>query len=273
MFDDDDFSGILTKMGLSELQIKKTKDFIDYYYPVLDESFIHNTKVQFNGDSSFFVSIDMEDGCELFPVTILVDGSGNCVEMDYPIINVINKDLILGTKVSPICIENCENPYYYKNYTIIEKQVIMNSKGEILYEGELGDVNKARLVNHYLLLEKDKYTDLQKEQIYFYCDNCIPGPYDYSDYIECPVCENDAEWDEKEDCYICSECKTQIEGNHINEEQAIAIHEETIKKLAVLDFSEVFISEDVKAGKYICDTPEEREERVINEALCSLNYS
>jgi hypothetical protein len=218
--------------------------------------------------------MDIEDSyycpyeCRLVPTTIMVNESGNCVEMDYQFITVINKDLILGTKMSNVFIENRENPDYCKDYTIIEKQVIMNNKCKILYEGELGDVNKVRLVGHYLLLEKDKYTDLQKEQIYYYCDNCIPGPYDYSDYMECHLCGNDAEWDVKDNCYVCGECKTKMEANHISEEEAIVIHEEAIKKLAIIDFSEVFNSEEIKAGKYISDTPEEREEKGINKALC-----
>lgn len=270
MFDDDDFGGILTKMGLSELQINRIKNFIDYHYGIIDDTFIHNIKIKDIGNSSYIINMDIENSyeCGLDPVAIWVDESGNCNNMSYPIINVINKDLILGTQMSTVNIENCENPDCCKDYTIVEKQVIMNNKGEILYEGELGDINKVRLVGHYLLLEKNKYTDLQKEQIYYYCDNCIPSPYNYSDFIECPLCGNDAEWDEDENSYICDECKTQIRGNHISEEEAIAIHKETLKKLATLEFSEVFNSEDVKAGKYISETPEEREERDINEALC-----
>lgn len=269
-----DLGVFFVNQGLSDVQIDKIKEFIDYYYGISEDTYIHDAKVQQIDKLSFLVSMKIENydycdsTCKLEPHTILVDDYGCCTEMKYPIINYINWNLILMTKEADVLIENQDNPEYYKRYSTVEKQAIMDNKGYILYEGELGDINKARLVNHYLLLEKDKYTDLQKEQIYFYCDNFIPGPYDFSDYMECFVCGNDAEWDEKEKCYICSECKTQIGGNHISEEEAIAIHKEALKKLAASDFSEVFNSEDVKAGKYISDTPEEREEREINEALC-----
>jgi endogenous inhibitor of DNA gyrase (YacG/DUF329 family) len=269
-------SDFLENKGLSNTQIEKIKEYIDYNYGILYDTYIHDVKVQPINKSSFFVSmyIEEDDGYSIIlePHTILVDDSGCCTEMEYPIINYLNWDLILMTKESDILIENQDNPDYYKKYTTVEKQAIMDNKGYILYEGELGDINKARLVDHYLLLEKDKYTELQKEQIYYYSNNCIPTPYDYSDYMECPLCGNNAEWDEKEKSFICEECKYQILGDHISEEEAIAIHQEALSKLAASDFSEVFNSEEIKRGKYINDTPEEREEREMNESLINQYY-
>ena len=271
-----DLSDFLVNQGLSNTQIEKIKEYIDYNYGILYDTYIHDVKVQPINKSSFFVSmyIEEDDGYSIIlePHTILVDDSGCCTEMEYPIINYLNWDLILMTKESDILIENQDNPDYYKKYTTVEKQAIMDNKGYILYEGELGDINKARLVDHYLLLEKDKYTELQKEQIYYYSNNCIPTPYDYSDYMECPLCGNDAEWDEKEKSFICEECKYQILDDHISEEEAIAIHQEALSKLAASDFSEVFNSEEIKRGKYINDTPEEREEREMNESLINQYY-
>ena len=51
------------------------------------------------------------------------------------------------TKESDVLIENQDNPDYYKYYSTVEKQAIMDNKGYILYEGEFGDINKAKLVN------------------------------------------------------------------------------------------------------------------------------
>ena len=269
-------SDFLANQGLSNTQIEKIKEYIDYNYGILYDTYIHDVKVQPINKSSFFVSmyIEEDDGYSIIlePHTILVDDSGCCTEMEYPIINYLNWDLILMTKGADRLIENQDNPDYYKKYTTVEKQAIMDNKGYILYEGELGDINKARLVDHYLLLEKDKYTELQKEQIYYYSNNCIPTPYDYSDYMECPLCGNNAEWDEKEKSFICEECKYQILDDHISEEEAIAIHQEALSKLAASDFSEVFNSEEIKRGKYINDTPEEREEREMNESLINQYY-
>ena len=264
-----DLSEFLVKQGLSNTQIDKIKEYIDHYYGISEDTYIHDAKVQQIDKLSFIVSVKIEDydycdsTCKLEPHTILVDDSGCCTEMEYPIINYINWNLILMTKEADVFIENQNNPKYYKRYSTIEKQAIMDNRGNILYEGELGDINNARLVNHYLLLEKDKYTDLQKEQIYYYANNCIPAPDDYSDYMECPICGNDAEWNEKEMCYICGKCKYQIFDKHISEETAITIHQEALNKLAASDFSEVFNSEEIELGKYINDTPEEREEQEL----------
>lgn len=266
-------SDFLAKQGLSNVQTEKIKNYIYEYYGVSDDTYLHDGKVQRFDNYSFLVSIKIEEydygdsTCILEPHTILVDDSGCCTELEYPIINYISWDLILMTKESDILIKNQNNSECYKRYSIVEKQAIMDNKGNILYEGELGDINKAQLVNHFLLLEKDKYTELQKEQIYYYSNNCIPTPDDYSDYMECPLCGNDAEWDENEKCYICKECKYQILGNHISEEEAITIHQEILCKLAASDFSEVFNSEVIERGKYIKDTPEERVEREIIDSL------
>ncbi len=266
-------SDFLASHGLSNVQTEKIKDYIHEYYGVSDDTYIHDGKVQQLDRFSFLVSIKIEDfdyGDSTYilePHTILVDDSGCCTEMEYPIINYISWDLILMTKESDILIKNQDNSGYYKKYSVVEKQAVMDNKGNILYEGELGDINKAHLFNHYLLLEKDKYTELQKEQIYYYANNCIPTPDDYSDYMECPLCGNDAEWDEKEECYICKECKHQITGDHISKEEAITIHQEALCKLAASDFSEVFNSEEIKSGKFINDTPEERSEREIIDSL------
>ena len=272
-----DLSDFLVNQGLSNTQIDNIKEHIDYYYGISDDTYIHDAKVQQIDKHSFLVSMHIEgmyiEGFNCVdPHTFLIDDLGSCKEIEYSIINVVSKDLILGTKQKTIYIENCDNPNYYKEYNDVDKQAIMNGKMDILYEGELGDINKARLVNHYLLLEKEKYTDLQKEQIYYYANNCIPAPDDYSDYTECPICGNDAEWDEKEKCYICEECKYQISGDHISEDEAITIHQEALKKLAASDFSEVFNSEEIKRGYYINDTPEEREERKTNEILIKEYY-
>lgn len=267
-----DLGVFLVNQGLSNTQIDKIKEYIDYYYDISDDTYIHNVKVQKCDKLSFYISMYLEEFYRIDPHTFLVDESGCCTEMEYPIINYIDWNLILMTKESKLLIENQENPDYYKEYSSIEKQAIMDKSGFFLYEGELGDINKAKLVNHYLLLEKDKYTDLQKEQIYYYSNNYIPTPDDYSDYIECPLCGNDGNWDEKEECYICEECKHKIFDNHISEEEAIAIHLKALSKMAASDFSEVFTSEEIKRGYFINDTPEEREERETNEILIKEYY-
>ena len=268
-----DLSDFLVNQGLSNTQIDKIKEYIYDYYGISYDTYIHDAKVQQIDKLLFLVSMKIEhyvycdSTCKLEPHTILVDDSGCCTEMEFPIINYISWNLILMTKESDILIENQDNPDYCKKYTTVEKQAIMDNNGNILYEGELGDIKKARLVNHYLLLEKDKYTDLQKEQIYYYANNCIPAPDDYSDYTECPICGNDSEWNEKEKCYICGECKYHISGKHLSKDDAIAIHQEALNKLAASGFSEVFNSEEIRFGKYINDTPEEREERALNREL------
>ena len=267
-----DLSDFLVNQGLSNIQIDKIKEYIDRYYGISEDTYIHDAKVQQIDKHSFLVGMHIEGmyiegfNC-VYPHTFLIDDLGFCKEIEYSIMNVVSKDLILGTKQKTIYIENCDNPNYYKEYNDVDMQAIMNGKMDILYEGELGDINKARLVNHFLLLEKDKYTELQKEQIYYYSNNYIPAPDDYSDYTECPICGNDSEWNEKEKCYICGECKYHISGKHLSKDDAIAIHQEALNKLAASGFSEVFNSEEIRFGKYINDTPEEREERALNREL------
>jgi hypothetical protein len=266
MFQDYDFSSKLTMMGLSNLQIEKTKEHIEYYYGITDDSYIYDIKVKRNENASFFISLKLEDDyndykCKEIPVTILIDESGNCVELDYPIANYINKDIILVSKESEKEIQNTENDFYFKEYIVIEKQAIINSKGDVLYEGELGDIDRAQLVDGYLLLEKSKYTELQIDQIKYYLENCIPERYDYSDYIECPKCGSDAEWNDTNRCYVCEECGERIIEKHISEDEVEAAYQKKVHLLELSNFETVFDSEEIKQGRFITDSPDEREER------------
>ena len=124
-------SDFLASHGLSNVQTEKIKDYIHEYCGVSDDTYIHDGKVQQLDRFSFLVSIKIEDfdyGDSTYilePHTILVDDSGCCTEMEYPIINYISWDLILMTKESDILIKNQDNSGYYKKYSVVEKQAIM----------------------------------------------------------------------------------------------------------------------------------------------------
>lgn len=265
----------LIKHGVTCQQVDCVYKYIIENYSIYNDPIVVTRKVQELDDSSYLINLMIEEFCniKLFPHAILVDKNGNCVELDYPIANYFNKDLILVSKLSDIVITNSDNPECYKEYSVVEKQAIVDSKGNIIYDGELGDINGAQLIDGYLLLKKAKYSELQKEQINYYLENCVPERYDYSDYIECPDCKGDAEWEESQGCYICDNCKKKINDKHISREEADERFWEKLATLTNSNFEEVFNFKDIKRGLFITDTPEEREERkLVKEQLKELDY-
>ena len=260
-----DFQRDLIKHGVTFHQVNCIYDYILENYSIYDEPIIEIKKVQELEGSFYLINLMIEEFCDIkmFPHTILVDKNGNCIEFDYPIANYFNKDLILVSKESEIEIQNSDNDDYFKEYFVVEKQAIINSNGVVLYEGELGDIDKAQLIDKFLILEKSKYTELQKDQIKYYLENCIPERYDYSDYIECPKCGYDAEWNEKNRCYVCEECGERIFEKHISEDDAEAAYKKKVRLLELSNFETVFDSEEIKQGRFITDSPDEREEREL----------
>lgn len=177
--------------------------------------------------------LDAED---YSPAVILVKRDGTFYDDNFTEVNIIDDDNILFTK-----------KFYKDNYEEIEEQGILNSDLEVVFKGDLGNVENAKKINDCLILEKSKYSDIEKDKI-----RVLINELSEEEKIDCPECGSDAYWDRSEGCYICECCDfTECnEGSNPYEEWWLS----PIQLMAAEDFKSLINSpkvadEDVLAEK------------------------
>ena len=199
------------------------------------------------------------------PRCLFVNEDGDVFCQGCTMVRYISNDIILYEKSYMDIIwneEKWDNPSsgprhnnYHKDYVKVEEQGIINYKGEVLFKGDLGVLENASVSSQYLLLEKPKFTQLEKDKIEYYLfyfvgeekDSCI-----------CPECGAQAYWNEDEECYVCEDCENHVQGEH-KDIQSWELSETEL--LAADNFEEVLSSEKVNHGQFITETEEERNKR------------
>ncbi len=198
---------------------------------------------------------------EMYPKSLVVNVDGDVFCQDSTMVRYFSDDIILYEKWHMDIIwneEKWDNPSigprhndYHKDYVIMEEQGIINYKGEVLYKGDLGDLGKVSLNSQYLLLEKPKFSQLERDKIEYYLSEFVG---EEKDSCECPECGGQAYWDEDEECYVCEDCERCVEVEHkdrpwwyLSEKQMLAAD----------NFEDVLSSEKVNHGQFITETEEE----------------
>ena len=141
---------------------------------------------------------------------------------------------------------------YHMDYLKIEEQGIINYKGEVIYKGDLGNLDLASMKSQYLLLEKPKFTPLEKDKINYYLAEYVS---EEEDCCECSECGGKAYWEEYKECYVCEDCDNHIQGKHDDCKMTKS------QMLAADNFEDVLSSETVSQGQFITETEEERYRR------------
>lgn len=200
-----------------------------------------------------------------YPRCLVVNKEGGVFCQDCTTVRYISDDIILYEKYHSNRIwneEKWDNPSlgprhndYHKTYIEIEEQGIINYKGEIVFKGDLGDIFEASAEAQYLILEKPKYTEIERDKIEYYLSEYVG---EEKDSCKCPECGAQAYWDEDEECYICEDCENHVQGEH-KDKQSWELSK--IQSLAADNFEDVLSSEKVNHGQFITETEEERNER------------
>lgn len=201
----------------------------------------------------------------LYPRCLFVNKDGGVFCQNCTMVRYISDDVILYEKWDMDIIWNEEkwnNPSigprhndYHKDYLKLEEQGIINYKGEVLYKGELGDLSAASVKSKFLLLEKPKFTEIERDKIEYYLSEFVG---EQKDSCKCPECGGQAYWEEDEDCYVCEDCEERIEGEH-QDKPSWMLSEKQL--LAANNFEEVLSSEEVNHGQFITETEKERNDR------------
>ncbi len=181
---DESFSSMLHRIGISE-PILST--LIEQYESEINYSF--GFKV-FEFEDKFIFSFFIEGFESLDPITIVfTKGEEGWEYKKYDaceVKEISDEFCIYEIKDYEIIFNDAKGPDYYREYWPITKQGLINNQGKIIYKGDLGDSDRIRIIGDYLVLEKDKFSSRQKEQIDYYFSN-------YVDY------ENKQEFTEKAD--------------------------------------------------------------------------
>lgn len=212
-----------------------------------------------------FGAVENPSDYETSPRYLVVNKDGGIFCQGCTLVRYISDDIILYEKTFEKRFWNEEkwnNPSigprrndYYKDYVKVEEQGIINYKGEVLYKGNLGDLENASLSSQYLLLEKFKFTQLEKDKIGYYLSEFVG---EEKDSCKCPECGAQAYWDEDEECYVCEDCENHVQGEH-KDKQSWELSETQL--LAADNFEDVLSSEKVNHGQFITETEEERNNR------------
>ena len=205
-----------------------------------------------------FGAVENPSDYETKPRYLVVNKDGGIFCEDSTMVRYISDDVILYERGYLKYIRNEQEKRslnYVKYYWVVEEQGIINYKGEMIYKGDLGDLNLASIESQYLLLEKPKFTPIERDKIEYYLSEFVS---EKTDSCECPECGAQAYWDEDEECYICEDCENHVQREH-KDKQSWELSE--TQSLAADNFEDVLSSEKVNHGQFITETEEERNER------------
>ena len=219
------------------------------YYTSIEEEFCF-----FKGKvATIGVSPNNENDYE--SVVLLVNRDGKIIDNGYTDIRVINDDVILYEIGGMVIVENESEPNNYTSYYEASEQGIINYKGDLLFKGDLGNLSAASVKSQYLLLEKPKFTEIERDKIEYYLSEYVG---EERDSCECPGCGGKAYWEEDEECYVCEDCEVHVEGEH-KDRPSWKLSKKQL--LAADNFEDVLSSEKVNHGQFITETEEERNNR------------
>ena len=199
IYERDNINNVLTKE-----QSEKILEYINDTYTI-----IQNGPDKLSELEGLFVGelcvITLEVECYPYnsiKLAIIVKKDGTFIDDNFSEAKIINKEYILYTKLSSDFIIDTKDRDSYYEYETIKEQGILNSNLEVIYKGELGDIEKVKNFGDFLILEKSKFTDIEKEKIRHY----ITYELNNDEIMDCTDCGSDAIWDQSEECFVCEEC-------------------------------------------------------------------
>ena len=159
---------------LSSEQINNILEHINSKYSISDESKdeIEQLNYTFNGEVCV-INFSSDDYYERNEHAILVSRTGDFFDDDFSKLIIIKDDLIIYQKDEWEYLTNRENPSYEKIYEVIKEQGIIDCKGKIIYKGDFGNLDDVKCCENYLLLQKEKFTQIEKDKITYYLENHI----------------------------------------------------------------------------------------------------
>lgn len=207
-------------------------------------------------DSEGFIHDREYDGVECY---LLIDNNGKILcNQCGSVIRI--KDLILYERGRYEEIWSAKSSECNRSYYKIEEQCIISSNGEIIYKGDLGDLTKVSASSKYLLLEKPKFTKLEKDKIEYYVSEFVGE--------KCPECDGEVYWDKYDDCYVCDDCGCSFSREDWELSQ--------MQLLAADDFEDVLASKEVSNGQFLTMSWQDREfyeeERLLYLEECDSSY-
>ena len=184
--------------------------------------------------------------------SILVDRKGGIKDFGYSRLKYFNDSLILYEKEIDDTIYNEKNSDYLRNYKQIIEQGVIDINGEIICNGDFGDIDEAQMEGEYLILQKNQYTQQDKDKITYAITNYPPkGP----NMEICPHCESHVYWDTTINKYVCSNCERTYAGHHTDIVDC-GWYLDPIELLKSTYYLEILKSSKVAHGQYIQDNPE-----------------
>lgn len=165
------FSSVLREIGISE-PIFST--LVERY----ENDIIGQFGIRvFEYTDKYIVSFSIDGYVSIDPCTIIFTKEAeqwNYVEhYNYDVKEISEDFSIYEINDYEIICNDAKGTDYYRVYWPITEQGLINNHGDIIYKGDLGDSDKIQIIDDYLLLEKDKFTSKQKEQISYYLDNIL----------------------------------------------------------------------------------------------------
>lgn len=237
---------------LSSEQINNILEHINSKYSISDESKdeIEQLNYTFNGEVCV-IDFSSDDYYEHNEHAILVTRIGDFFDDDFSKLIIINDDLIIYQKDELEYFCNKDNPSYEKTYEVIKEQGIIDCKGKMIYKGDFGNLDDVKCCENYLLLQKEKFTQIEKDKITYYLENHIDSNSSKEEVYSCDECGGCAYWSEYEECYVCEDC-----GEKIHEERGYQERDEEwflspIQLLRSDDYEDVLNSQEIKDGLFI----------------------
>ena len=168
---DESFSSMLHRIGIPEPTLST---LIEQYENVINYSFGFSV---YEFEDKFIFSFFIEGFESLDPITIVfTKGREGWEYKKYDaceVKEISDEFCIYEINDYEIIFNDAKGPDYYREYWPITKQGLINNHGDIIYKGDLGDSDKITIIDDYVLLEKDKFSKKQKEQIDYYFSNYV----------------------------------------------------------------------------------------------------
>jgi endogenous inhibitor of DNA gyrase (YacG/DUF329 family) len=146
---------------------------------------------------------------------LLVNRNGEIIDNHHDYLRILGKDLILykDTKASVFHYTFWTSSGGAVIYTLPVDSGILDCHGNIIFSGDFGDISRARLDGDYIFLEKDQFTDLEKDKIKYYFRHIAGGKdaVKYDNTLLCPLCEGNAHWDDEWKYFCCKDVLLDIE--------------------------------------------------------------
>ncbi len=179
---------------LSPKQIREILEHINSKYDVCDSCYnrkeLEEIDSQFNGEACIINFLSEGYDC-IYNNAILVNRGGEIIDQGFSVLKSFGDDYFIYQKDQYDDIYNKDNCDYYKSYFVIKEQGIIDYKGNVVYKGDFGDLSKIERYGDYLILTKDKFTQLEKDKLAYYYENYMSeessDDYEYDKNLVDPV--------------------------------------------------------------------------------------